>query len=61
MKSLNYEQVNNELNERYKELFNLNIQKKTGQLSKPHLLRITKKNIARLKTRLHELERTTND
>lgn len=38
------------LKELLKEHFNLRMQKGTGQLDKPHLLRSVSRNIARLKT-----------
>ena len=34
----------------YKEQFNLQMQKSSGQLTKPHLLRNARRNIARIKT-----------
>jgi len=37
-----------------KEQFNLRMQKKMGQLPKSHLIRIARKDIARLKTVLNE-------
>lgn len=54
--SADIKQLNEDLASYYKEYMNLNIQKSTGQLVKPHLLRTVKKNIARVKTRLHMLE-----
>lgn len=32
------------------EIFNLRIQKQSGQLEKPHLIRVARRNIARLET-----------
>lgn len=37
-----------------REQFNLRVQQATGQLSKPHLVRQVRRNIARVKTVLHE-------
>lgn len=37
-----------------RERFNLRVQQATGQLSKPHLVRQVRRNIARVKTILHE-------
>ncbi len=48
------EELNKELLERRKEQFNLRMQKKVGQLPKSHLIRIARKDIARLKTVLNE-------
>jgi large subunit ribosomal protein L29 len=56
MMSTDIKQLNDDLASYYKEYMNLNIQKSTGQLVKPHLLRTVKKNIARVKTQLHMLE-----
>ena len=39
-----------------KEQFNLRMQKGTGQLAKPHLLRAVRRNIARVKTLLRSEE-----
>ena len=54
------EQIKKDLAAYYKEYMNLNIQKATGQLLKPHLLRAVKKNIARSKMQIHMLEAGTN-
>ena len=45
----------------HKEFFNLNMQKSTGQLAKPHLLKNVKKNIARMKTIINESAGNEND
>ncbi len=37
-----------------RETFNLRMQKATGQLSKPHLFKLARRNIARIKTILAE-------
>lgn len=38
------------------EQFNLRMQKATGQESKPHLIRVARKNVARIKTILTQKE-----
>lgn len=48
------EELNSTLIEQRKELFNLRIQKTTGQLSQTHLIKEAKRNIARIKTLLNE-------
>lgn len=58
--STNVDEIKQDLAAYYKEYMNLNIQKATGQLVKPHLLRAVKKNIARAKTKLHMLEAEAN-
>ena len=54
-------EIKEELSSYYKEYMNLNIQRCTGQLVKPHLLRQVRRNIARAKTKLHMLEARRND
>ncbi len=44
------EELNKELMGLLKEQFNLRLRKSTGQLNQPHLLRQTRKDIARIKT-----------
>ena len=48
------EELQQELLALLREHFNLRMQRATGQLSKPHLFRQVRRNIARLKTVLHE-------
>lgn len=48
------DELKKELLDLRKEQFNLRMQKKTGQLQKSHLVRKTKKDIARLKTVMNE-------
>lgn len=50
------EELKQELLELRREQFNLRMQKATGQLSKPHLFKQVRRNIARLKTILREKE-----
>lgn len=48
------EELNQELLELLREQFNLRMQRATGQLAKPHLFKQGRRNIARIKTVLHE-------
>ncbi len=50
------EENNNLLGDFRKELFNLRIQKKTGQIEKVGRIRVVKKEIARILTILNETE-----
>jgi large subunit ribosomal protein L29 len=50
------EELKQELLELRREQFNLRMQKATGQLSKSHLFKQVRRNIARLKTILREKE-----
>ena len=47
-------ELNTELVALLKEQFNLRIQKGVGQSPKPHLIKKVRRNIARIKTILHE-------
>jgi len=40
-----------------KEQFNLRMQQGTGQLARPHLMKEVRRNIARVKTLMHELNK----
>lgn len=51
--------LKDELMELRKEQFNLRIQKGTGQLANPARFKTLRKEIARIKTRLTELSRST--
>ena len=51
-------ELNEELLNLRKEQFNLRMQRGAGQLSKPHLFNITRKDIARVKTILVEKKNT---
>lgn len=44
-----------------KELHDLNYQRKSGRVDKPHLFSRSKRNIARIETSLTKLRRTKND
>ncbi len=48
------EDLQKELLESLREQFNLRMQRATGQLSKPHLFREVRRNIARIKTIIGE-------
>lgn len=48
------EELNAELLSQLKEQFNLRMQKSTGQMNETHLLKQTRRNIARLKTVLKQ-------
>jgi len=43
--------------ERREELFNLRLQQASGQLEKPHRIKMIKRDIARIETRLTELRK----
>ena len=49
-------ELNEELMALLREQFNLRMQKSTGQLNRVHLLRVVRRNIARVKTILKEQE-----
>jgi large subunit ribosomal protein L29 len=51
-------ELNEELLSLRKEQFNLRMQRGAGQLSKPHLFNIARKDIARIKTILAEKKQT---
>lgn len=52
--------LNQELVNLRKEQFNLRMQKGAGQLSKPHLYKAVRRDIARLKTVLSEKQKAGN-
>jgi large subunit ribosomal protein L29 len=56
LKQMSVSELNKELGELLREQFNLRMQKGTGQLTRTHLLRNVKKNVARVKTILTEKE-----
>ena len=45
------------LHELLKEQFNLRMQQGTGQLARPHLMKVVRRNIARVKTIMNEKRR----
>ena len=50
------EDLRKQLEELLKEQFNLRMQKGTGQLSRPSQVRTVRRDIARIKTVMHELK-----
>lgn len=52
-RELDYQGLQKELNELNEQLFKLRMQHATGQLVKTHMLKQTKKNIARVKMLIH--------
>jgi len=54
LKDKSVEDLNKDLLELAREQFNLRMQKGTGQLTKPHLLKEVRRNIARVKTVLNQ-------
>jgi len=56
IKELQKHELISQWEERKRELFNLRFQKSTGELENPSRIRQTKRDIARLLTRLRELD-----
>ena len=54
------EELNKELLKLREEQFRLRMQQSTGQLGQPHLLRVTQKDIARVKTVLTEKQQASS-
>ncbi len=54
LREKNADELQEFLNELLREHFNLRMQKGTGQETKPHLFKIVKRNIAKVKTVLSE-------
>ena len=54
LRKLTDPKLKDELNAAYRELFNLRMQRASGQLTKNHLFKETRKNIARIHTLIHE-------
>jgi large subunit ribosomal protein L29 len=48
------DELGKELSELQREQFNLRMQKASGQLSRPHQIKIVRRNIARVKTLMRE-------
>jgi large subunit ribosomal protein L29 len=57
LRSKSRDELNSELLSLRREQFNLRIKQATGQLSRPHEYSRVRKDIARLKTVMNELER----
>ena len=54
MRQKSAEELQQELLELLREQFNLRMQRATGQLSKPHLVKRVRRDVARVKTILNE-------
>jgi large subunit ribosomal protein L29 len=54
LKSKSTEDLQKEMHELLKEQFNLRMQRATGQMAKPHLMKAVRRDIARIKTILNE-------
>ena len=52
IKELSVNEINLKLKEKHDELMNFKLKKTTGQVEKTHLIKINRKNIARLETAL---------
>jgi len=59
MRGMSQEDLNKELLSLRREQFNLRMQRATGQLARPHEYGRVKKDIARVKTILGQLKRTS--
>lgn len=56
LRSTSAEDLQKQLEELLKEQFNLRMQKGTGQLSRPSQVRTVRRDIARIKTVMHEMK-----
>jgi large subunit ribosomal protein L29 len=54
LRKMTQDELQKELDSSLRELFSLRIQKGSGQLAKPHLLRAVRKRIAQLRTLISE-------
>ena len=54
MREKSVDELNKELMEFLREQFSLRMQNGTGQLSRPHQVKVVRRNIARIKTILNE-------
>ena len=59
LRNLSKEELINKENSLYQELFKLNQQRYSGRVEKPHMFRVVKKNLARIKTILTEKSKQT--
>jgi large subunit ribosomal protein L29 len=57
LRAMKLNELSDELFKLNKELFEMNIKKSTGEIIKPHEVKSVKKNIARVKTVISEIER----
>ncbi|MCG8369504.1 MAG: 50S ribosomal protein L29 [Proteobacteria bacterium] len=61
LRNKSIDELNEELIELRREQFNLRMQKATGELTRHHEHKRVRKNIARVKTVINELERAAGD
>lgn len=61
IRALNAEELNKQLSEAYRELFNLRFRFATRQLVNNHEIRNVRKRIARIKTIIREMELATGE
>jgi large subunit ribosomal protein L29 len=61
IRALNAEELNKQLGEAYRELFNLRFRLATKQLINNHEIRNVRKRIARIKTIIREMELATGE
>ncbi len=61
LRSQSKEELGEELLSLRREQFNLRMQQATGQLARPHEHKRVRRNVARVKTVIHELERSEPD
>ncbi|MBI3560383.1 MAG: 50S ribosomal protein L29 [Gammaproteobacteria bacterium] len=54
LRSKSADELANELSELQREQFNLRMQKASGQLPRPHQIKVVRRNIARVKTIIRE-------
>ncbi|MDP8260172.1 MAG: 50S ribosomal protein L29 [Candidatus Gygaella obscura] len=57
VRNLSVSDLNNKLQDLYKELYQLNNQRKINQVDKPHRFFIVKRDVARIQTVLTELKK----
>ncbi len=57
LRAMKLNELSDELFKLNKELFEMNIKKSTGEIVKPHEVKSVKKNIARVKTVISQIER----
>ena len=60
MRNKSESELREELTSLLKEQFNLRMQKGTGQLARPHEIKVVRRDIARVKTLLNEKKREGN-
>lgn len=60
MVGMNAEELKAELIDLRKEQFNLRMQRGTGQLANPSRFKVVRRQIARIKTRMSEINRTVS-